>query len=62
MGNTAVKKTKGSGFFSNLVRQQMFIPVAALVILAVFNLIAIRLSLRSHLDTVVPGHRSYPVI
>ena len=40
MGNTAVKKTKGSGFFSNLVRQQMFIPVAALVILAVFNLIA----------------------
>ena len=40
MGNTAVKKTKGSGFFSNLVRQQMLIPVAALVILAVFNLIA----------------------
>ena len=40
MENTAVKKTKGSGFFSNLVRQQMFIPVAALVILAVFNLIA----------------------
>ena len=26
MGNTAVKKTKGSGFFSNLVRQQNVYP------------------------------------
>lgn len=34
------KKTGVSAFLGNLVRQQLFIPLAALVILAVFNLIA----------------------
>ncbi|MDD6039469.1 MAG: ABC transporter permease [bacterium] len=34
------KKTSVSAFFSGLVRKQIFIPLAALVILAVFNLIA----------------------
>lgn len=33
-------KSKVSDFFSGLVRQQLFIPVLALLILAVFNLIA----------------------
>lgn len=40
MGNTDVKKTKDAGFLSKIVRQQLFIPIAALLILAVFNLIA----------------------
>ncbi len=40
MGKTDVKKGKGSGFLSNLVHQQLFIPIAALLILAIFNLIA----------------------
>lgn len=35
----AVKKNKESGFFGRLVRNQMFIPIAALLILIVFNLI-----------------------
>ncbi len=34
-----LKKSNGN-FFSNLVRQQMFIPIVALAILALFNLIA----------------------
>lgn len=34
------KKTSVSAFFAGLVRKQIFIPLAALVILAVFNLIA----------------------
>ena len=37
MGNT---KKKEAGFLSKIVRQQLFIPIAALLILAVFNLIA----------------------
>ena len=40
MENTAVKKSKGSDFLGKLLRQQLFIPVAALLILAIFNLIA----------------------
>ena len=40
MGNTDIKKTKDAGFLSKIVRQQLFIPIAALLILAVFNLIA----------------------
>ncbi|MDD6195063.1 MAG: ABC transporter permease [Lachnospiraceae bacterium] len=40
MGNTDVKKTKDAGFLSKIVHQQLFIPIAALLILAVFNLIA----------------------
>ena len=40
MGNTDVKKNKDAGFLSKIVRQQLFIPIAALLILAVFNLIA----------------------
>lgn len=34
------EKTSGAGFLKNLVRNQCFIPVAALLLLAVFNLIA----------------------
>ena len=34
------KKFKLSEFFGGLLRQQLFIPVAALLILAIFNLIA----------------------
>lgn len=34
------KKTGVGGFFANLVRKQIFIPIAALLLLAIFNLIA----------------------
>ncbi|MCX4322738.1 MAG: ABC transporter permease [Lachnospiraceae bacterium] len=34
------EKTSGAGFLKNLVKNQCFIPVAALLLLAVFNLIA----------------------
>lgn len=34
------EKTSGAGFLKNLVRNQCFIPIAALFLLAVFNLIA----------------------
>lgn len=40
MGKTGVKNEKGSGFLGKIVRQQLFIPIAALLILAIFNLIA----------------------
>lgn len=35
-----LSKTKGNNFFSGLLRQQIFIPIAALLLLAVFNLVA----------------------
>lgn len=34
------EKTSGAGFLKNLVKNQCFIPVAALLLLAIFNLIA----------------------
>ena len=34
------KKTGVGEFFKNLTRQQIFIPLVALILLAVFNLIA----------------------
>lgn len=34
------EKTSNAGFLKNLVRNQCFIPIAALLLLAVFNLIA----------------------
>lgn len=40
MGKTSVNKEKSTGFLGKIVRQQLFIPVAALLILAIFNLIA----------------------
>lgn len=39
MGNTGVKKSNEGNFFSKLVRQQIFIPIAAILLLALFNLI-----------------------
>lgn len=40
MGNQVVKRTGGSASVKNIFRHQIFIPLAALVILVVFNLIA----------------------
>ena len=39
MGSKAVKQSGASSFFKNIFRQQIFIPIAALVLLALFNLI-----------------------
>ena len=40
MANSETAKTSNGNFFKNLVRNQCFIPIAALLLLAVFNLIA----------------------
>ena len=40
MANSENAKTSSASFLKNLVRNQCFIPVAALLLLAVFNLIA----------------------
>ena len=39
MGNNDAKKSGGSSFFAELTRNQLFIPMAALLLLLVFNLI-----------------------
>lgn len=39
MGKTSEKKSSTDNFFSKLVRQQLFIPIAALLLLALFNLV-----------------------
>ena len=41
MMTTKVRKKSGTAdFFGSLLRKQIFIPIAALLLLAVFNLIA----------------------
>ena len=40
METKELKKTNGSDFFGKLLRRQIFIPIAALLLLAIFNLIA----------------------
>ena len=57
------KKSSGVGaFFSKLIRNQIFIPIAALLLLAVFNLIAdpsfykITLGYNSAGDPVLSGY------
>ena len=40
MANSENVKTSSAGFWKNLVRNQCFIPIAALLLLAIFNLIA----------------------
>ena len=39
MENNHAKQSKGSSFFADLTRNQLFIPMAALLLLLVFNLI-----------------------
>ena len=62
MANTEKKKTSISEFFGKLLRKQLFIPIAALLILAVFNLIAdpsfyrITLGYSSSGDPVLSGY------
>ena len=62
MANTEKKEIRISEFFGKLLRKQLFIPIAALLILAVFNLIAdpsfyrITLGYSSSGDPVLSGY------
>ena len=62
MGNQEMKKSKVSEFFGSLFRRQIFIPIAALLLLALFNLITdpsffkISLGYNSAGDPVLSGY------